>query len=77
MCDPSKDQSFIPSDFQSNLMCFKLGMLSPVVSILSPFLAFATSFFPTKAHNMLTMVLDLIFKGMKVVTEFVGNDALT
>ncbi len=74
----AKNQSFITSDFQSKLMCFKpLGMLSQVVFILSPFLAFATSFFPTKAHNMLTMVLDLIFKGMKVVTEFVGNDALT
>jgi hypothetical protein len=73
----AKNQSFIPIDFQSKLMCFKLGMLSPIVSILSPFLAFATSFFPTKVHNMLPMMLDLRFKGMKVVREFVGNDALT
>lgn len=73
----TKNQSFIPSDFQSKLMYFKLRMLNQVVSILSPFLAFATSFFPTKAHNMLTMMLDLKFKGMKVVREFVGNDKLT
>jgi hypothetical protein len=30
-------------------------------------LAFATSFFLTKVHNMLSMMLDLKFKGMKVV----------
>jgi hypothetical protein len=73
----AKNQSFIPSNFQSKLMYFKLRMLSQVVSILSPFLAFATSFFPIEAHNMLTMMLHLKFKGMKVVREFVGNDALT
>jgi hypothetical protein len=73
----AKNQSFIPSDFQSKLMYFKLRMLSQVVCILSPSLAFATSFFPTKVHNMLTMMLYLKFKGMKVVKEFVGNDALT
>jgi hypothetical protein len=45
--------------------------------ILTHFLAFIISFFPIKVHNMLVVMLDLQFKSIKVVNEFVGNDAMT
>jgi hypothetical protein len=77
MCDPSKKLVFHSKRFSIKIDMVQAWDLSQVVSILSPFLAFATSFFPTKVHSMLTMMLDLRFTGMKVVREFVGNDVLT
>jgi hypothetical protein len=51
-------------------------MLNQVVCILAPFFTFVTNYFPTRAHNMLVIILELRFKNMKVVHEFVGNDAM-
>jgi hypothetical protein len=42
--------------------------------VLAPFLAFATSFVKEKAHNMLALMLDPIFKESICITRFVGRD---
>jgi len=44
--------------------------------ILIHFLAFIIFFLPIKVINMLTIMLDPQFKSIKVVHEFVGNDAI-
>ncbi len=72
---PIWSPSFIQGNFQLELVYFKLRMLTQV--ILTHFLAFIISFFPIKVHNMLAVMLDLQFKIIKVVNEFVGNDAMT
>ncbi len=43
-----------------------------VMVILAPFLSFTTTYTPSKAHNMLVLMLDLHFKCMDVVKAFVG-----
>jgi hypothetical protein len=48
--------------------------MTQVIDILSPFLAFVWAYIQTKAHNMFAIMLDLGFKNMKVVWDFVGND---
>jgi hypothetical protein len=47
-------------------------MMVEVMAILAPFLSFATTYTPSKAHNMLTLMLGLHFKCMDVVKAFVG-----
>ena len=41
--------------------------------VLAPFLAFATSFVKDKAHNMLALGLDSIFKELICITKFIGR----
>jgi len=48
-------------------------MMGQVLNALGPFLAFSESYITTKAHNMLAIMLDLHFKNMKVIWDFVGN----
>jgi hypothetical protein len=64
---------FIQGDFESQLLVFRLRMLNQVVSIITPFLVFANSHIPTKVHNMLAIMLDPLFKSLKIIQEFVGN----
>jgi hypothetical protein len=49
---------------------------SPIVFIFAPFLTFVIFHIPSKGHNMLAIMLDLQFKSMKIVCEFVDNDAM-
>jgi hypothetical protein len=47
-------------------------MIVEVMAILAPFLSFATTYIPSKAHNMLALMLDMCFKCMDVIKTFVG-----
>jgi len=61
-------------DFDSKLHKFKLRMMTQVINILFPFLAFVLAYNQAKAHNMFVIMLDLGFKNMKIIWDFVGND---
>jgi hypothetical protein len=43
-----------------------------MMTILVPFLSFATTYIPSYTHNMFTLMLDLRFKCLDVVKNFVG-----
>jgi hypothetical protein len=47
-------------------------MMAEAQVVLAPFLAFTLSYHVSKAHNMLTLMLDLRFKSLDVVKVFVG-----
>jgi glucokinase len=48
-------------------------MMTEVINIISPFLAFASTYNQAKAHNMLAIMLNLHFKNMKVINDFAGH----
>jgi hypothetical protein len=48
-------------------------MMVEVMAFLTPFLSFVTINIPSKAHNMLTLMLDPHFKCMDVVKAFVDR----
>jgi hypothetical protein len=47
-------------------------MVEAVMAVLIPILSFATTYTPSKAHNMLALMLDPHFVCMDVVKVFVG-----
>jgi len=47
-------------------------MVVEVQVVLTPFLAFTSSYNANKVHNMLALMLDLHFKPLDVVKAFVG-----
>jgi glucokinase len=72
------NQLLIHGDFYLKLQEFKLRMMMQVINILSPFLAFALAYNQAKVHNMLATMLELTmlelhFKNMKVIRDFVGQ----
>jgi hypothetical protein len=48
-------------------------MNSHVIDVLTPFLTFSSSYIDVKAHNMLVIMLDLCFKNIKVIQDYVNN----
>jgi hypothetical protein len=50
-----------------------MHMTSEVMAILTPFLTFTSTYIASKAHNMLTLMLDPCFKSLDVVKGFVGR----
>jgi len=49
-------------------------MQKQVVQVLNLFLLFTASFQKAKAHNMLVMVLNPCFKGLRLVIQYVGDN---
>jgi len=49
-------------------------MQGQVVYVLNPFLSFIVYFQPAKAHNMLAMMLDLCYKGVRLVIWYVSKE---
>ncbi len=47
-----------------------------VVGILMVFLAFPMAYNHLKTHNMLVMILELHYKNMKCIQDFVGNSII-
>jgi hypothetical protein len=43
-----------------------------VISVLKPFLAFASSFQPHVIHNMIILMLDLQLKNLYLIWDYVG-----
>ncbi len=60
--------NFIRGNFEFELQALHLHMMT---KILDPFLSFATTCTPSKAHNMLVLMLDSHFKCLDVVKAFV------
>jgi hypothetical protein len=54
--------NFVRGDFDFELQTLWMHMTGEVMAILAPFLAFATTYITTKAHNMLALKLDLRFQ---------------
>jgi len=48
-------------------------MNSHVIDVLTPFLTFFSFYIDDKAHNMLVILLDLCFKNIKVIQDYVNN----
>lgn len=48
-------------------------MMTQVINILIPFLAFAFAYNPTKVHKMMVIMPDPHFKNMKIIWDFLGN----
>jgi hypothetical protein len=48
-------------------------MMIQVINILTPFLALAFAYNPTKVHKMMVIMLDPHFKNMKIIWGFLGN----
>jgi len=66
-------QPLIHSDFDLEPQCMKLHMMGQVIKVLAPFLAFTKVYSPSKAHNMMAIMLDPCHKTMKVITEYIGD----
>jgi len=67
------NEPLIWSNFDSELLEFKLRMNSHVIDVLTPFLTFSSSYIDVKAHNMSVIMLDLCFKNIKVIQDYVNN----
>lgn len=61
-------------DFDSDIEVLKCWMGLEVVKVLAPFLSFAVRFSSDKAHNMLALMLDLRFKSLDCIIQYVGVD---
>jgi hypothetical protein len=51
-----------------------MHMMVEVQVVLTPFLAFTSSYNVSKAHTMLTLMLDMCFKSLDAVKVFVGQE---
>ncbi len=47
-------------------------MQAEIISVLKPFLAFASSFRPCHVHNMLILIFDLCFKNLELIRDYVN-----
>ncbi len=61
-------------DFDGELYLFPQQMQKQMVQVLNPFLSFMASFQKAKAHNMLAMILDLRFKELGLVIQYVSKE---
>jgi hypothetical protein len=61
-------------DFDGEFHLFRQRMQKQVVQVLNPFLSFMASFQKAKAHNMLAMMLDPHFKGLRLVNKLVKRE---
>jgi hypothetical protein len=71
------NQPLIHGDFDSKLQEFKQKMMVQVVRILMSLLTFLMIYNHSKSHNMLTIMLDLHYKNMKYIQNFMGNSIVT
>jgi hypothetical protein len=61
----------VRGDCEYKLGALQVHMMTKVQVVLVPFLALKSSYNASKAHNMLTLMLDLHFKSVNVVNAFV------
>jgi hypothetical protein len=61
-------------DFDDELYLFRQRMQKQVVQVLNRFLSFMASFQKAKAHNTLAMMLDLRFKGLRLIIQYVDKE---
>jgi hypothetical protein len=68
---------FIHGDFDSKLQEFKQKMMVQVVRILMSLLTFLMIYNHSKSHNMFTIMLDLHYKNLKYIQNFMRNSIVT
>lgn len=61
-------------NFESELEVLQARMMSEVINALAPFLSFTVSYSAKHAHNMLALMLDPRYKGLRLVKDYVGRD---
>ncbi len=61
-------------DFDFELQALWIHMMGETMAMIAPFLAFSSTYITTKAHNMLTLMLDSHFKSLDVAKGFVGKE---
>ncbi len=64
--------NFVREDFEFELGALRVCTMVEIQVVLAPFLAFASTYNASKAHNMLALMLDSHFKSLDVVETFVG-----
>jgi hypothetical protein len=64
--------NFVRWGFEFESGALRVCMVVEVQVVLTPFLAFTSSYNANKVHNMLTLMLDSRFKSLDVVKAFVG-----
>jgi hypothetical protein len=64
--------NFVKGDIEFELGALRVRMVVEVQVILTPILAFTSSYNASKVHNMLALMLDSRFKSLDVVKTFVG-----
>lgn len=64
-----------PDLFDDEFLVFQSHIRDEVIVVLEPFLKFVVSYDPSKAHNILSLMLDPRFKEMKLVTDYIGMGA--
>ena len=62
------------AEFDEELLDLIVRIKLEVIDVLSPFLAFLHQYDKLKAHNMLALMLDPRYKGLRLVTTFVGRE---
>lgn len=60
-------------DMHMKVEQFNINMQRQVTIVLSPFLDFMYSFNPTKAHNMVILMLDPQFEDLSLMVNCVGH----
>jgi hypothetical protein len=62
----------VRGDFEFELGALRVHMVVEVQVVLTPFLAFISSYNASKIHNVVALMLDSCFKSLDVVKTFVG-----
>jgi len=60
----------------NELEIWNIRMAIEIMHVLAPFLSSLESIITTIAYNMLTLMLDMRFKGLKCVIDFLGHDKI-
>lgn len=61
-------------DFDGELHIFQKNMQGQIVYVLNPFLSIMVFVQLTKVHNMLVMMLDLYYKGLWFIIQYVSKE---
>jgi hypothetical protein len=62
-------------DFDSKLEILYVHMVAKVVSVLKPFMYFVSKFFIAMVHNMFAFMLNLQYKSLQCIMEFLVRGA--
>jgi hypothetical protein len=61
-------------DCDGEFKILKVRMQNQVIIVLKPFFSFMFGFQPRKAHNMLALMLDPRYKGLRLVINYIGKE---
>ncbi len=65
--------NFVKGNFESEFKVFCIRMIGEVLVVLVPFLVFSFAYNLSKVHNMLALMLNLLFKFLNVVKAPIGQ----